>query len=142
MQRLAILTVFALLSAIDSSAQVAVIAHQSVPADTLSRSDLLDFYTGEIKSWPDQTPVVVLDLKPKGESKTAFYGFLGKRPSRMKSIWIKRMLSGEGDPPESMNTEEELLQKVASTQGALGFVSMHRVGEDVKTLVVVPKREE
>ena len=116
------------------SAQVAVIAHRSVPVEEINRSELLDFYTGDIKSWNDGVPVVVLDLKPKGEVRDAFYKFLGKPSSRMKSVWMRNMLSGEGDPPEALNSEEEVVQKVAGTPGAIGFVSQSKVSEDIKTL--------
>ena len=124
-----------------SFSQVAVIAHKSVPVDTIKKSELLDFYTGDIKKWHDEQPVVILDLKPRGDTKKAFYKFLGKSPSRMKSIWLKMMLSGEGDPPLSMRSEDELLQKVASTPGAIGFVSQRRVTGDVKTLFLIEKEK-
>ena len=45
-------------------AQVAVIGHKAVPVDTLEKSRLLDLYSGDIKSWSSDEPVVVLDLKP------------------------------------------------------------------------------
>ncbi len=124
-----------------SFSQVAVIANKSVPVDTIKKSELLDFYTGDIKKWKDEQPVVILDLKPRGDTKKAFYKFLGKSPSRMKSIWLKMMLSGEGDPPLSMRSEDELLKKVASTPGALGFVSQRRATGDVKTLFLIEKEK-
>lgn len=120
-------------------AQVAVIAHRSVPTDRIKKSELLDFYTGDIKQWRDDQPVVVFDLKPRGEVKETFYKFLGKSSSRMKSIWLKKMLLGEGDPPASMKSEQELLKKVASTTGAIGFVSQSKVSRDVKTLLIIDK---
>ena len=125
----------------DSSAQVVVIAHPTVPLDTLSRSDLIDYYTGDISLWPDETEVILLDLKPRSTAKKAFYKFLGKRPSRLKSIWMKRMLSGEGDPPEALKSESKILEKVASTPGALSYISKSTVTERVKTLLVIPQKE-
>jgi hypothetical protein len=55
----------------------------------------------------------------------------------MKSIWLKKMLSGEGDPPQAMNSEAELVRKVAATAGALGFASKANVREDVKMLLEI-----
>ena len=138
--KIVIVTLLFLFSWAEASfSQVAVIANKSVPVDTIKKSELLDFYTGDIKKWHDEQPVVILDLKPRGDTKKAFYKFLGKSPSRMKSIWLKMMLSGEGDPPLSMRSEDELLQKVASTPGAIGFVSQRRVNGDVKTLFLIQK---
>ena len=117
-----------------ASGQVAVIAHKSAPMDSIEKIKLLDFYTGDIRVWDDDRPVVVFDLKPRGDVRNAFYKFLGKSSSRMKSIWMKKMLSGESDPPESMQSEEDILKKVATTPGAIGFVSQSIVNKDVKTV--------
>ena len=123
-----------------SFSQVAVIAHKSVPVDKIKKTELLDFYTGDIKKWSDGTNVIVKDLKPKGDVKKTFYKFLGKTPSRMKSIWLKSMLSGEGDPPEALISEEKMLQKIAATPGAIGFLSQAKVDNNVKTLIVIGKK--
>ena len=133
--------VFVVLSTSIAVAQVAVIAHPTVSPDTLSKSDLIDYYTGDVSLWPDETAVVLVDLKPRSTAKKTFYKFLGKRPSRLKSIWMKRMLSGEGDPPTALKSESEILEKVASTPGALSYISESTVTERVKTLLVIPQKE-
>jgi len=130
--------------ATNSRGQIVVIAHKSVPLDTIKKSVLLDFYTCDIKKWSDGQPVIVFDLKSQGEVKTAFYYYLGKSSSRMKSVWLKKLLSGEGESPEAMNSEEELLGKVAATAGAIGFVSKVHVRKDVKIIleINVEKKQE
>ncbi len=139
--KIAIVTILFLFSWAEASfSQVAVIAHKSVPVDTIKKSELLDFYTADIKKWINGDKVIVNDLKPKGEVKEIFYKFLGKTPSRMKSVWLKNMLSGEGDPPEALKSEEEMLQKIAATPGAIGFLSHTKVDNNVKTLIVIKKK--
>ncbi len=127
----------ALLWATGAASQVAVIAHKEAPLDTLSKTQLLDFYSCEIKFWNKELPVVVIDLKPQTEAKAAFYKFLGMTASRMKSLWLKRMLMGEGEPPAATKSEEEMLKKVAATPGALGFVSQNQNNKQVKTLILI-----
>ncbi|UCE19802.1 MAG: hypothetical protein JSV84_05535 [Gemmatimonadota bacterium] len=117
--------------------QVAVISHKSVPEDSMTKSVLLDLYTGDIQSWSNGEPVIVIDLKPRGDVKTAFYDFIGKKSSRIKSIWLKKKLSGEWDTPESLETEDDVVKKVASTAGAIGFVSQSSVTTDVKVLLLI-----
>ena len=121
---------------------VVVVAHKSVPMDTIKKSVLLDFYAYDIKKWSDGQPIIVFDLKPQSEVKTAFYNYLGKSSSRMKSVWLKKLLSGEGDPPEAMNSEEELSKKVAATAGAIGFVSKANVRKDVKILLEITEEKK
>ena len=123
-------------------AQVVVIVHRDVPADTLSKAQLLDFYSCEIKYWNKDLPVIVIDLKPQTEAKTLFYKFLGMTASRMKSVWLKKMLLGEGEPPGATKTEDEMLEKVATTPGALGFVSREKLSPHVKTVMLIVEKQE
>lgn len=119
--------------------QVAVIAHASVPVTSIDRSLLLDFYTGDARSWSNGQPVVVLDLAQRTEIRETFYRYLGKTSSRMRSIWLKRKLAGEGDPPFAAETEEQMLAYVSRTPGAVGFVSQEKVNRRVKVLTVIPE---
>jgi ABC-type phosphate transport system substrate-binding protein len=142
-----LITLFATLSLLaiwnlDVHAQVAVIANKEVPADSVISTQLLDFYSGETRHWENGLAVTVFDLKPRDEIKSTFYKFLGKTSSRMKSIWLVNMLSGESDPPESVQSEDDMLKKVATTQGAIGFVRQSKVNGDVKVLAVIEEIEK
>ena len=118
------------------AAEVAVIAHLAVPDSTLDKSQLLDLYTGEKQSWSNDEPVVVYDLKTKGAVRKTFYRHLGKSSSRMKSLWMKRMLLGEGQPPEALDADV-VVAKVAATPGAVGFVDRSEVTDQVKILATM-----
>lgn len=137
--RTKILTLVAVLSLWPGNAasQVAVIANKSVPIEEVNQAELLDYYTGDVKRWNDKLPVVVFDLKPKEELKESFYRFLGKSTSRMKSIWMKNLLAGEGEPPEALRSEDEMLARVAKTPGAIGFVHKEKADENVRILLVI-----
>ncbi len=130
------LSIFILLS-ISSNAQIAVIANKSVPESSVSKSELLDLYSGDIKWWGNGDPVIIFDLKKNDDVKKDFYSFIGKTPSRMKTIWMKKMLSGEGDPPDALETENDMLSVVAKTQGAIGFVSLDIIDNSVKTIAII-----
>lgn len=126
-----------------AAAQVAVVANPSVTAPDLDAPRLLDIYTGAIKTWSGGIPIVLLDQKQKTSAKVAFYSYLGMSASRLKSIWMKNLLSGEGTPPESIDDEDELLKRVAATPGALGYVSMDkaRQSDDIVILLEIPEGE-
>ncbi len=130
-----------LLAAPASSAEVAVIAHPSVPASDISRSQLLDIFTGDVKEWKNGEPVIIVDLKPRSDVKEAFYDYLGKSSSRMKSIWMRNMLTGEGTPPESLESQAEIVERVKNTPGAIGYVNRELVTGDVIMLRVIPYGE-
>jgi ABC-type phosphate transport system substrate-binding protein len=137
---LIILPVLALV-AVDAHAQVAVVANPSVKVQPLDARTLLDMYTGAIKNWDGGTPIVLVDQKDRTDIRSAFYRYLGMSASRLKSIWMKNLLAGEGSPPESISTEEELLLRVASTPGALGYASLDkaRAADGVIILLEIPE---
>ena len=141
MKRSIVTVFFFMILTVNAFAQVAIIAHKSVPVTKIKKSQLLDFYTGDIRMWSNGEPVLVFDLKRKSETREAFYNFIGKSSSRMKSIWMKRMLSGEGDPPEALASSNEMLKKVASTPGAIGFINQNNLSGDVKVLLLIDKKE-
>ena len=109
-----------------------------MPVRHSNRAELLDLYSGDVKEWRNGVPIVVLDLKPKSDTKDAFYKYLGKSSSRMKSIWMKNLLSGEGHPPEAQPSETEILRKVARTPGAIGYIDRSLVTAAVVELVIIP----
>lgn len=125
-----------------ASAQVAIIAHKDVPVPDqgIKKYQLRDFYMLEVQRWSNKVPVVVYDLNKK-EVRKIFYKFLGTRYSKMSLHWWDRKISGD-DPPLSLETEEEMLQQVASTPGAIGFISESKVSSDVKTLRVIPFKKQ
>ena len=125
------------------AAAVAVIAHSDVVMDTLTRDQLLDYFTGDRQEWPDGTPVVIKELKARGSVRTTFYDFIGQRPSRLKSIWLRNMLSGEGERPESLGSAAEMLECIVDTPGAIGFVDAGQVADArVKTLILIDRGRE
>ena len=117
--------------------QVAIIANKSVELDEIDKDQLLDYYSLEIKLWDNGDPVMIFDLKIKNDVRKTFFEFLGKSSSRMKSVWMKKMLLGEGDPPEPLESEKAMLKRIIDTPGSIGFIDMELVTEEVKLLKVI-----
>jgi ABC-type phosphate transport system substrate-binding protein len=126
-----------LLAASASAQQVAIIANRSVPADSLSQREVLDIYSGDVRTWKNGVPVVPFDLSQDGVVRDTFYEYLGKKSSRMKSIWMKNLLMGECQPPRTVDNEIKLLDQVSATPGGIGYLSLQSVNDSVKVLTVI-----
>ncbi len=122
-------------------AEVAIIANKDVPADSLSKDQLRDIYTYDVRQWSNMLPVVVLDLTQKSTIRNAFYNYLGKPASRMKSIWLKKLLMGEGNPPEVVSDEQAMIARVAEVPGAIGFADASHISDSVKVLAIIPSEK-
>ena len=55
----------------------------------------------------------------------------------MKSVWMKKMLLGEGDPPEPLESEEVMLKRIIETPGSIGFLNAELVTDEVKLLKLI-----
>ena len=62
------------------------------------------------------------------ESPLRIYGY-------SQTIWLKRMLSGDAEPPEFFASQEEMLKWVSTTPGAVEFVDLAIVN-DVRVIAV------
>lgn len=118
-------------------AQIAVIANKSVPVNQLTKQQLLDIYSGEIRSWNNGDPIFVFDLRTDLEIRDDFYQLIGRSSSRMKSIWMKKLLSGEGEPPKEIDSQDALILKIENSAGAIGFISSSKVTQKVKVIKII-----
>jgi ABC-type phosphate transport system substrate-binding protein len=117
-----------------TQAQVAVIAHPSVDETSLSRTNVTDIYTLTTTMWSDRSSVVVVDIRSDQPIKKRFYQEIGKNPADLRKSWMRSVLSGDAKAPEMVDSEDEVIQKVASTRGAIGYVSASKVPGNVKVL--------
>jgi len=115
-------------------AQVVVIAHKSTPVAALENDKVLDIYTLNMKNWSDGGKITVLEVRGDSPTKARFYAALGTSFAEMQKLWLKKQFAGKGLPPTTLPSEEDIAQRVASTPGAIGYVSVDKVPKDVKVL--------
>lgn len=114
--------------------QIVVIANKSVSVSSVDANTVLGFYKMTKKQWENGNNVVPLDFQDDVAVKNLFYEALGTNVSLMKKAWLKLKLTGEGGAPRALNNEEEMLNVVSSTYGAIGYISKDKVTDQVKVL--------
>jgi len=119
----------------NSYAQVAVIANKSVPENSISVSKLGEIYNLKTKKWSNGSAIAAFTLKTDNDASNKFFSTMGKSSIEMKKIWMKLQLTGEGQAPVNCDSEEQIVEKVGSTSGGIGFVSASKVTDKVKVLV-------
>jgi ABC-type phosphate transport system substrate-binding protein len=121
--------------------QVAVIAHKSVPFSSVELGTLLDVYTLNTKHWSDGSKITVLELKGDSQTKSRFYSHLNTSPVEMQKMWLKKQFAGKSLPPTAVSSEQEVIDKVGNTPGAIGYVSAEKMtkeaSKDVKILAMI-----
>ncbi len=124
-------------SPVSPTGRIAIIANAAVPIDSISSNQLYDLYTLETNTWKDGSLVVLFDVKSNSEGKKIFYDYLDSSPRDLKQMWMRAILSGEGQSPKIAKSEEELVLRVSQTEGAIGYASVHAVNEGVKIIAVL-----
>ena len=132
-----LIAAFMLLIGSQAFAQVAVIANKSVPEKAIKIDKVDNIYTLKAKTWSDGKAIVPVTLKSDNSETQKFFGAIGKSFLEIKKVWMKAQLTGEGNPPEGVSSDDDVINKVASTPGAIGFISADKVNGKVKVLLTI-----
>jgi len=116
---------------------VDVIANKSVSVNSLSLASARAIFGMRQVKWPDGAPIQVFVL-PDNHT---IHGALCKErlnlfPYQLRQSWDRLVYSGMAQAPSEALSEEELLNKVAATPGAIGYVRKVKANDPVKSLNV------
>ena len=112
---------------------VVVIANKSVSDTTLTKSDLSNIYLGKKSAWSDGSKINFVVLA--GNTHAAFLkDYIGRTESQFNTFWKKQIFTGKGSPPKELNSDQAMVDFVAQTAGAIGYVS---AGADVSKVKII-----
>ena len=136
--RLCLVTAVVLLAGLNrqASAQVVVIANPSVKAADVSIADLRDVFTGAASTLKDGSRVTPVLLKPGPVNDSFLTLYVGRSDSAFRANWRSLLFSGQGVMPRTFESETAMVEYVAHTPGAIGYVAKSTSHESVKTLSV------
>ena len=113
-----------------------VIANPSVKSSDVSKSDLRDVFTGAASSFKDGSHVTPVLLKAGAANDEFLSAYVGKADGPFKAGWRSLVFSGQAAMPKSLDSEAALVEYVAATPGAIGYVTESTAHGKVKTLAV------
>lgn len=129
--------IFLLFPCAGGAEDIVIITHKSVPADTLKEEDVKNIFIGKITSWSDNQKINFVTLPNDDDIHRAFLKkFVKRTPAQYSRFWKKQIFTGKGKTPKSFQTERDLLEYVASTVGAIGYVSTGQITDDIKVLTI------
>ena len=117
--------------------QIVLIAHTSNPQTKLYRRTLRGIYSMRMQTWPDASSLTVYVLADDSAVHKHFCReFLGVSPFNLRRNWDRLIFSGAGQAPVKVKTEAEMKQKVASTPGAIGYVTKEYIDDSIAIIQV------
>ncbi|WP_017446118.1 hypothetical protein [Gayadomonas joobiniege] len=106
-----------------AQADLYVIVNKQNPIQTLSKSQLIDIYTGRYVAFPNSREAKPVDLVASHPLKEVFYQrTTGLSLSKISSYWARIKFTGRYNPPQEYQSLEEVLDYVSRTPQAIGYV--------------------
>lgn len=119
-------------------AKFTVVVHPDVPGTRVHKETLSSVFLKDVKRWQDGSPAHPVDQSLRSPLRVAFTEqALAVPPGGLQPYWNRKIMKGV-IPPPVLQTDEEVLEYVARTKGAIGYVSVDvTVPRGVKALAVV-----
>jgi hypothetical protein len=116
--------------------ELLVIVNSSVSARAISSGDLREVFLGERHALGDGSKVNPVLLKD-GPTHDAFLSaYIGKSEAAFRAGWLRLVFTGKGTLPHTFDSETALLDYIAATPGAIGYVRSAGTRPNVKVLAV------
>jgi len=102
---------------------IEVVTHHQVIDNSLTKSQLRRIYTMRQLHWSDNSAITVFVLPSQHDLHKRFAKErLQIFPYQLNRIWHKLTYSGLGVAPTIVTSEQELIQAVIKTPGAIGYI--------------------
>ena len=115
---------------------VVLIANKSAQITEIKDADLRAIFKGEKTRFADGSHAVPVTLKGGPVHEVFLRNHLGYSPDEFRAQWRKAVFTGQGAMPRAFDSESALIEYVAATPGAVGYVSRMSPQEKVTTISV------
>ncbi|THB74093.1 MAG: hypothetical protein D6B28_02655 [Gammaproteobacteria bacterium] len=104
-----------------------IIANSSLFQGTISKRELRSIFSLRLKQWRTGERIIVVTYSDATSVGKTFHAnfckdALGVFPHQLQQAWDRSIYSGTGVPPKKVDTLEQMLDFIAKTKGAIGYV--------------------
>jgi len=114
-----------------------IVVHRAVKQGELTLNVARLLFTMRLLRWSDGTHVRVFVLPDSDPLHSAFAKqTLDLYPRQLRRVWDRRLFSGSGAVPVTVDSVEEMLRRVSETPGAIGYLPDGLARESVRVMYV------
>lgn len=114
-----------------------IVTNPGVSEKVLSVNSLRSIFSMHLKTWPNGTKIRVFVLSDDDQlHRIVSKEKLNVFPYQLRSNWDRLVFSGTGQAPVRVNSIEEMLDKIANTPGAIGYLWRANINENVNVLEI------
>ncbi len=111
---------------VKAQADIVVVGSPGMPS--LDKRAIKRIFLKKTASYGDGITVTPFDLPDENDVKWRFYkSVMGKKPAQLNSYWSRVLFTGSGEPPQVLNSEQSLINKVNTGSGLIGYIDAANV---------------
>lgn len=125
----------ALLCAGQASAAIAVVVSAGSDLSSMSQGEVRAVFLGKKRVLPNGVEAAPVNQPEKSAIYDAFNEEVLEKPSsKVLQYWARRVFSGKGSPPQTLDDDAAVKSHVQSTQGGIGYIDSASVDDSVKVV--------
>jgi len=125
-----------------SAADMLVVTRQDSDISSVTVTELSQLWLKQIHQLAG-VKAEVADLFEKHPLREKYYAsVVGKSANKLSAYWSIRVFRGEGFPPPSFQSIEDLIIWIAAKKNRLGYIESRYLNEQLKTVYNVTSGEE
>ena len=120
-----------------ASADEVIIANPSVDVSEISANAARAIFGMRLRTWPDGQPIKVFVLNDQSSVHRSFAKQkLSIFSHQLRRAWDRLVYSGTGQSPNEVTSEQAMLARVATTPGAIGYITRDKVDDSVHVVEI------
>lgn len=124
--------------AVAQAGELVVVVSARSPVEAMRPDQVAAIFLGQSARFPDGTVATPVDQPIGSGQRDGFYRRVtGKTPALLKAWWSKMVFTGRGQPPREVAGNAAVLQAVASTPGAIGYIDREAIDPSVRQVLLV-----
>jgi TonB family protein len=116
--------------------QVTIVANPNVKADTITSRELRKVFLAEKSSLADGSRVQPVFQKSGSVHEAFVRDFLGQTPENLTAYYGALVFTGKAATPKAFEGDEQVLEFVKKTPGAIGYIGDKSAVNGVKIVIV------
>jgi ABC-type phosphate transport system substrate-binding protein len=111
-----------------------VVVNKSVSASGYSKADIRAIFIMQKRRWPNNRQIKVYTL-PDGNPlhKDFVKNILNMLPHQIRKIWDRMTFSGTGTAPIELESEQDMIDKIATTPDSIGYLKSSPDNENIRS---------
>jgi hypothetical protein len=134
-----ILAIVLMLLAPAARADYYIVVSEHNSLTTLSQKDALQLFMGRSRAFPDGSPATPCDIGDDA-LRAGFYRSLGGMSlPQVNSYWARLMFSGRSLPPQRVESEAAMVQRIGNDPSAIGWLTQAPKQKGLRAVLVLPE---